>query len=111
MKTHKISIIVSILLLSALSLVSAQQYGMMDSNGEFYQYGMMGSNNQFYPANSGYGGMMSGGYGMTGMMNMMSGYGGYNAGAVLLSWITYLLTIALMIAGIYWLVKTANKKR
>jgi hypothetical protein len=99
------------LFLFALSVVSAQQYGMMDSSGKFYQYGMMGNDNQFYPTNSGYGGMMSGGYGMMGMMSMMTGYGGYNAGAVLLGWITYLLTIALMIAGIYWLVKTANRKR
>src|SRR3989344_4905044 len=110
MKKYVISLALGILFLFVLSVVSAQQYGMMDSNGQFYQYGMMGNNNQFYPTSSGYGGMMNGGYGMTGMMQMMTGYGGYNAGTILLSWITYLLTIALIIAGIYWLVKTANRK-
>ena len=93
MKTYKISIAFGILLLSALNIVSAVQYGMMGDNGQFTAVN-----------NGGMGGM-------TGMMNMMTGYGGYNAGAVLLSWITYSLTIALMIAGIYWLVKTANRKR
>ncbi len=95
MKTYKISIIASILLLFALNAVSAQQYGMMGDNG------------QFTPVNNG--GM---GGGMMGMMQMISGYGygGYNSGTILLSWITYLLTIALMIAGIYWLVKTAKRK-
>ena len=95
MKTHKISIALSILLLSALSIVSAAQYGMMGDNGQFTAVN-----------NGGVGGM-------AGMMQMMTGYGGYgyNSGTVLLGWITYLLTIALMIAGIYWLVKTANRKR
>lgn len=93
MKTYKISVMAGILLLFALSAVSAQQYGMMGDDGQFTAVN-----------NGGMGGM-------TGMMNMMTGYGNYNAGAVLLSWITYLLTIALMIAGIYWLVKTANKRR
>ena len=93
MKTHKISIALSILLLSALSIVSAAQYGMMGDNGQFTAVN-----------NGGMGGMM-------GMMNTMTGYGSYNSGTVFLSWITYLLTIALMIAGIYWLVKTANRKR
>ncbi len=96
MKTHKISIMFGILVLSALSMVSAQQYGMMGDNGQFTAVN-----------NGGTGG------GMMGMMQMMSGsgYGGYNSGTILLSWITYLLTIALMVAGIYWLVKTANRKR
>ncbi len=93
MKIYKMSIVVGILLLSALSVVSAAQYGMMGDNG------------QFTPVNNG------GAGGMMGMMNMMAGYGGYNSGAIFLGWITYLLTIALMIAGIYWLVKTANRKR
>ena len=95
MKRYKISIAFGILILSALSVVSATQYGMMGDDGQFTAVN-----------NGGTGGMM-------GMMNMMtgSGYGGYNSGTVLLSWLTYLLTIALMIAGIYWLVKTANRKR
>jgi len=89
----KIGVTFSILFLFALSVVSAAQYGMMDDNGQFTVVN-----------NGGTGGMM-------GMMQMMTGYGGYNSGAVLLGWIVYLLTVALMIAGIYWLVKTANKKR
>lgn len=92
MKIYKISILVSVLFLS-LTTVSAIQYGMMGDNG------------QFIPVNNG------GMGGMMGMMNMMTGYGGYGGGTIFLGWITYLLTIALMIAGIYWLVKTANRKR
>ncbi len=110
MNKYTISIALGILLLSALSLVSAVQYGMMGDNGQFYQYGMMGNNSQFTSLNQGYGG-----YGMMGMMQMMTGYGGYGysgygSGMMFLGWITYLLTIALIIAGIYWLVKTANRK-
>jgi len=45
-----------------------------------------------------------GGYGM------MSGfYGG--SGFMILSWITTILIIALIVAAIYWLIKSANKKR
>lgn len=41
---------------------------------------------------------------------MMYGlYGGYGTGMMFFSWITYLLVIALIIAGIYWLIKNANK--
>jgi hypothetical protein len=43
---------------------------------------------------------------------MMSGfYGGYGTGFMFLSWITFILFIALLIAGIYWLIKSANRKR
>ncbi|MBI2662827.1 hypothetical protein HYX11_05195 [Candidatus Woesearchaeota archaeon] len=49
------------------------------------------------------------GYGGYGMMGMMAGYGGYGAG-MLLSWVLYLAILALIIAGIYWLVTSANKK-
>ncbi len=80
--------------------------GFVSAAPDTYQYGMMGANGQFYPAaNSGYG------YGgMGGMMQMMSGYGGYGYGVMLLSWVTYLLIIALIIAAIYWLVSSANRK-
>jgi len=93
MKKYKIGVAFGMTFLFVLSMVSAQQYGMMSGNGEFTAV-----NN---------GGMS----GMMGMINMMTGYGSYNAGAMLLGWITYLLTIGLMIAGIYCLVKTANKRR
>ena len=93
MKMGKIGVALSIAFIFVLNFVSAQQYGMMSGNGEFTAV-----NN---------GGMS----GMMGMINMMTGYGSYNAGAMLLGWITYLLTIGLMIAGIYCLVKTANKRR
>ena len=101
----------STLILTGISFILLASF-IVSAQGN-YQYGMMDGNNQFYPTNSGYAGMMGGGYGMMGMMQMMSGssYVGYNSGTILLSWITYLLTIALMIAGIYWLVKTANRKR
>lgn len=43
---------------------------------------------------------------------MMYGlYGSYGTGFMLLSWITYILITALIIAGIYWLIKNANKKK
>ena len=93
MKTNKIVVVTSMMLFFALSIVSAQQYGMMDGNGQFTAVN-----------NGGSGGMM-------GMMQMMSGYGGYGSGMIFLGWITYLLTIALIIAAIYWLIQTAKRKR
>ena len=42
---------------------------------------------------------------------MMYGFNGsYGLGAIILSWITYLLFIILIIVGIYWLIKSANNK-
>jgi uncharacterized membrane protein len=41
-----------------------------------------------------------------GMMN-----GGYGSSFMILSWITYILLIALIIAAIYWLIKNANKRK
>lgn len=38
-------------------------------------------------------------------------YGAYGPGFAILGWITYILVIALIIAGIYWLIKSANSKR
>ena len=90
----KFGIIVGILALLFLGLAAAQNY----------QYGMMGSDGQFTAVNNG-------GMGMMGMMQMMTGYGGYGSGMMFLGWITYLLTILLMIAAIYWLFKSANRRR
>lgn len=45
------------------------------------------------------------GYGMGGMM-----YGSYGYGMMFFGWITWVLVIALIIAAIYWLVKSANKR-
>lgn len=43
---------------------------------------------------------------------MMYGlYGNYGSGFAILSWITFILFIALIIAAIYWLIKSANKKK
>ena len=56
----------------------------------------------------GFGGMMGIGYG-----NMMGSYGmmgGYGYGAMFLGWLMWILIIGLIIAGIYWLIKTANRK-
>ncbi len=47
-------------------------------------------------------------YGGCGMMSGL--YGGYGSGFMILSWITFILFIALMIAATYWLIKSANKK-
>ncbi|MEK6915482.1 MAG: hypothetical protein AABW89_02995 [Nanoarchaeota archaeon] len=93
MKTNKIAISISSTFFFALILVSAQQYGMMGSDGQFTALN-----------NGGAGGMM-------GMMNMMTGYGNYGSGMMFLGWITYLLTITLMIAATYWLIQTAKRKR
>ena len=49
------------------------------------------------------------GYSGCPMGGMMSG--GYGQGMMLLGWLTYLLFIALIVAAIYWLIKTANKKK
>jgi len=43
---------------------------------------------------------------MAGMM-----YGQYGFGLGILSWVTSLLLIGLLVAGIYWLIKSANKKK
>lgn len=47
-------------------------------------------------------------YGCT-MGGMM--YGQYGLGLGILGWITSLLVIGLLAAGIYWLIKSANKKK
>jgi uncharacterized membrane protein len=49
------------------------------------------------------------GFGNYGMMGMMGGNFGY--GMMFYGWITWILVIALMIAAIYWFIKSANKKR
>ncbi|MDD5193508.1 MAG: hypothetical protein PHF67_02885 [Candidatus Nanoarchaeia archaeon] len=46
------------------------------------------------------------------MGGMMYGlYGNYGSGFALLSWITFILFIGLIIAAIYWLIKSANKNK
>ena len=45
--------------------------------------------------------------GMTGGYGMMGGYG---LGAMLFGWLTGTLVIILIVAAIYWLIKSANKK-
>ncbi|MEK6913159.1 MAG: hypothetical protein AABW47_00620 [Nanoarchaeota archaeon] len=69
------------------------------ASAQTYQYGMMNNDGTFYPANQ---------YSV-GMMGMM--YGNYGVGLGVLSWVFSLVTIGLIIAAIYWLVKSANKKR
>jgi len=48
-------------------------------------------------------------FGYGGMMGMM--YGQYGIGFGILSWVTSLLVITLIVAAIYWLVKSANRKK
>ncbi len=48
-------------------------------------------------------------YYMGNMMYQMM-YGGYGLGLGILSWLTSLLVIGLLVAAIYWLIKSANKK-
>lgn len=43
---------------------------------------------------------------MGGMM-----YGNYGSGMMFFGWITYLLFIALIGAAIYWLIRSANKRK
>lgn len=43
-----------------------------------------------------------------GMMGMMGGTYGY--GMMFFGWITWVLVIVLIISGIYWLIKTADRK-
>ena len=45
---------------------------------------------------------------MGGYSGMMSG--GYGNGMMVFGWIISLLTITLLIAAIYWLIKSANRK-
>ncbi len=42
---------------------------------------------------------------------MFGGSFGYSGFGIGLSWISYFLFIALIIAGIYWLIKSANKEK
>ncbi len=48
------------------------------------------------------------GFSQYGMMGMMGGSFGY--GMMFFGWITWVLIIVLIIAGIYWLIKTADKR-
>lgn len=51
-------------------------------------------------------------YGTCPGYGMMNGfYGNYGSGFMILSWIIYILLIALIIASIYWLIKSANRKK
>lgn len=46
------------------------------------------------------------------MGGMMGGfYGNYGSSMMVLSWLTYILFIALIVAAIYWLIKSASRKR
>ena len=49
------------------------------------------------------------GAGTCGMMGGMM-YGSYGSGMMIFGWLTYLLVIALIIAAIYWLIKSANRR-
>lgn len=42
-------------------------------------------------------------------VNMMSGY--YGPGYLILGWITYILIILLIIAGIYWLLTNTKRRK
>jgi uncharacterized membrane protein len=44
-----------------------------------------------------------------GINGMMSGY--YGQGYIILGWITYILVILLIIAGIYWLFTNAKRRK
>ena len=47
-------------------------------------------------------------FGTNGVPGMMGG--SYGSGMMFFGWMTWLLMVALMLAGIYWLVRTANRK-
>lgn len=70
--------------------------------------------------NSNTGNMMGMGGGMMNMMtgddivdmkNMGGSYGSYNSGFVVISWVTYILMIILIVSAIYWLIKSANRRK
>ena len=42
---------------------------------------------------------------------MYGAFGGYGVSVMFFSWIIYILVVVLIIAAIYWLVKSANKKK
>ena len=102
--------LLAVLVIAAIAALSIGIAGAHTNNGN-----QMGSIDDDF-------GMMGMG-GMMGMMNMMSGnmmngqniqgsmMGSYGTGMLFFNWITYLLVIALIIAAIYWLIKSANKKR
>ncbi len=98
MKNNKLAIVFGTMFLLAIGLVAAQSGN--------YRYGMMGNSGQLYQINS-----ANGGYGHVGMMSAMWGYGGYGRGLIFISWLTYLLVLALIVSAIYWLIKSANSKK
>jgi|SRR3989338_1841124 len=102
-----------ILVLASFALAGNYRYGMMEGDGKFdpidsqgnTSYGMM-ANGQFYPLNGGY--------------SMMGKYSGYGYGMMGGSWgyvmysfyILFCLAIlVLIIALIYWVIKSANRKK
>jgi uncharacterized membrane protein len=50
-------------------------------------------------------------YGVCSSYGMMNGlYGGYGITYMIISWIIMILIIVLILAAIYWLIRSANKK-
>ena len=45
------------------------------------------------------------------MKNIEDSYGSYNSGFVVISLVIYILLIILIVSAIYWLIKSANRKR
>lgn len=86
MKKIFITIVIIVSILLSLTFVLACE------ENETGMQSMMGNN-------------IAGGWMMYGM------YGGYGADMMLFSWITWFLVVILIIAAIYWLVKSANKKK
>ena len=94
MKTYKIIIAIGILLLSALSVVSAAQYGMMGDNGQFTAVNNGGTGGMMGMMNTG--GMMNMGMMNTGMM------GGAGWGWMSLIWLVYVAVAAFIFGVIFW---------
>jgi hypothetical protein len=68
-------------------------------SAQTYQYGMMNSDGQFYPAGS---------YSGSGMMGTM--YGSYGGGMMIFGWIFMILVSIALILLIMWLIKQLKKK-
>jgi len=110
---NKLFGLIGLLVLASFALADNYRYGMMGGDGKFNPidsqanttYGMM-ANGQFYPLNGGYG--------------MMGRYTGYGYGMMGGSWSYVMYTIfvliclailALIIAIIYWVIKSAQRKK
>ena len=91
----------------AKSIYCNEDVGMGNMMNMMMDMGYEGDNNMMGP------GMMNmvTGDDIIDMGNIENSYGSYNSGFVVILWVIYILLIILIVSAIYWLIKSANRKR